>query len=120
MFYNSIHAKIKDRVKELDPETEAVVKDPKSSLTEKVYQRMIREYIRCQYAYMKEKKYSFEADEKKILIHLGRIIDCLSLEEVFRFEKNGETFNFRNYYAEPQRLPLDELRREIAKKMTII
>ena len=53
VFYNSIHNKIKDRVKELDPETEAVVKDPKSPLNEKVYQKMIREYIRHQYAFLR-------------------------------------------------------------------
>jgi hypothetical protein len=29
---------------------------------------------------------------------MNRIIDCLSLDEVFQYEKNGEIFNFRNYY----------------------
>lgn len=120
VFYNSIHNKIRDRVKELDSETQAVIKDPQSPYAEKVYQKMIRQYIRYQYAYLKEKKFSYEGDEKKILIHLGRIIDCLSLEEVFEYEKKGEIFNFRNYYSEPQRLPIDELRKEIGKKMTII
>ena len=81
---------------------------------------MIREYIRVQYMFLKEKNFNFEADEKKILIHLGRIIDCLSLEEVFEYEKNGNYFNFRNYYSEPQRLPIDELRKDINRKMTVI
>ena len=32
VFYNSIHNKVKDRVKELDPETQLVIQDPKSPL----------------------------------------------------------------------------------------
>lgn len=59
VFYNSIHSRIKDRVKELDGETEAVVRDAHSSLFEKVYQKMIREYIKCLNSYIKEKKQTF-------------------------------------------------------------
>lgn len=60
---------------------------------------------------MKDRKFAFEADEKKIYIHISRIIDCLSLDEVFQYEKDGVIFNFRNYYNESQRIPIDELKK---------
>ena len=53
-------------------------------------------------------------------IHISRILDCLNIEQVFQYERNGTVFNFRNYYNESQRLPLDELKKEVNKKMSII
>ena len=85
IFSNSVHNKIKNSVKELDPETEAVYNNPNSPLMEKVYQKILREYVRCLYGSLKEKKYSFEADEKKIYIHISRILDCLNIEQVFQY-----------------------------------
>lgn len=38
---------------------------------------------------------------------MSRIIDCLSINEVFVYEKNGVIFNFRNYYSESQRVPIE-------------
>lgn len=86
-------------MKELDAETEAVYNNPSSPLMEKVYQKILREYVRCLYESLKEKKYPFEADEKKIYVHMSRIIDCLSINEVFQYERDGNVFNFRNYYG---------------------
>lgn len=107
IFANSVHNKIKGTVANLDAETEAVYNNPTSPLSEKVYQKIIREYVRNLYASVKDRKFAFEADEKKLYVHISRIIDCLSLEEVFQYEKNGDVFNFRNYYNEAQRIPLD-------------
>lgn len=59
-------------------------------------------------------------DEKKIYVHMSRIIDCLSIEEVFQYEKNGTVFNFKNYYNEAQRVPIDELKKEVQRKLTVI
>ena len=87
---------------------------------EKVYQKILREYVRCLYASLKDKKYSFEADEKKIYIHISRILDCLNIEQVFQYEINGVSFNFRNYYSESQRIPVDELKKIVSKKMGMI
>ena len=59
IFSNSVHNKIKGSVQELDPETEAVYHNPDSPLMEKVFQKVLREYVRSLHASLKEKKYSF-------------------------------------------------------------
>ncbi len=51
---------------------------------------------------------------------MTKIVDCLDLEEVFQFEKNGSTFNFHNYYEEPNRLELEVLRKQVQKKVSIV
>lgn len=53
-------------------------------------------------------------------VHISRIIDCLSINQVFVYEKDGIIFNFRNYYNESQRIPIDELKKIVAKKLSII
>lgn len=47
---------------------------------------------------MQNKQLKSETDERKFYIHLTKIIDCLDIENVFQFDKNGVTFNFHNYY----------------------
>lgn len=69
---------------------------------------------------MQNKGFKSEVDERKFYIHMTKIIDCLDLEEVFQFEKNGSNFNFHNYYEEPNRLELDVLRKQVMKKVSII
>ena len=69
---------------------------------------------------MQNKAFKNEQDERKFYIHMTKIIDCLDLEEVFQFEKNGSTFNFHNYYEEPNRLELEVLRKQVVKKVSII
>lgn len=81
---------------------------------------MIREYISNLSSIMQNKGFKSEADERKFYIHMTKIIDCLDLEEVFEFEKNGNTFNFHNYYEEPNRLEIDALRKQVMKKVNII
>jgi len=68
----------------------------------------------------KNKQFKSSAEERKLFIHLHRIIDCLNLEEVFLFEKNGLIFNFHNYYEEPQRVELDKLKKDVIKKIGYI
>lgn len=62
VFLNSVHSKIKNIIQELDTETESVYNNPSSPLLEKVYQKILREYVRYLYASVKEKKFTFEAD----------------------------------------------------------
>lgn len=69
---------------------------------------------------MQNKQFKSEADERKFYIHLTKIIDCLDLENVFQFDKNGGTFNFHNYYEEPNRLEVDVLRKQVVKKVSIV
>lgn len=44
-------------------------------------------------------------------VHLNKMIDCLNLDEIFQFETNGTTFNFHNYYDEPERLENEVLKK---------
>ena len=46
VFYESVHSRIKDRIKYLDEETQQVLKNPNSPASEKVYQKMLKEYSR--------------------------------------------------------------------------
>lgn len=80
IFSNSVHNRIKGTIKDLDPETEAVYNNPNSPLVEKVYQKVLRDYVRNLYSEVKDRKFAFEADEKKVYIHMSRIIDCLSID----------------------------------------
>ncbi len=46
VFYESVHTRIKDRIKYLDEQIQQVIKNPQSAAGEKVYSKMIREYAR--------------------------------------------------------------------------
>ena len=46
VFYESIHTKIKDKIKLLDQETQEVINNYNSTLGEKVFQKNLREYIK--------------------------------------------------------------------------
>jgi arsenate reductase-like glutaredoxin family protein len=48
------------------------------------------------------------------------MVDCLNVEDVFQFERNGVIFNFHNYYEEPQRTELDRIKKDLQKKMNVI
>ena len=45
MFYDSVHNRVKDKVKQFDPEAQEVFQNKKSGNNEKIFQRLIREYI---------------------------------------------------------------------------
>jgi hypothetical protein len=115
-----VHNKIKDSIKDLDYDTENIYNNPNAPLSEKVYQNTLRNYVRNLYATVRDKKFVFEADEKKIYIHMSRIIDCLNIDEVFQYEKDGVVFNFRNYYNESLRVPIEEVKKEVHRKLNLI
>lgn len=70
--------------------------------------------------YCKARNFKSELEERKSYVHMQRILDCLTLEDVFQFEKNGVVFNFHNYYEEPQRCELDKLKKEVSKRISYI
>ncbi len=51
---------------------------------------------------------------------MTKIIDCLDIENIFQFEKNGSTFNFHNYYEEPNRMEVEGLRKQVVKKCSVV
>jgi serine/threonine-protein kinase ULK2 len=120
VFYESVHSRIKDKVKFFDEETQAILASQNVALTEKVYQRHLREYIRGLYELVRVRQFKSEGEERKPYIHLLRMVDCLNVEEVFQFERNGVIFNFHNYYEEPQRSELDRIKKDLQKKMNVI
>jgi hypothetical protein len=91
-----------------------------SPLNEKIYQKNLREYVKTLFESLKGRGFKNEPEERKLYVHMQRILDCLALEDVFQFEKNGVIFNFHNYYEEPQRCELEKLRKEVAKRMSFI
>lgn len=80
VFYESVHNRIKDKVKLMDEEMQAVLSSQNTVLNEKVYQRHLREYVRAVHEVVKGRQFKSEAEERKYFIHLQRMIDCLNLE----------------------------------------
>ena len=97
-----------------------MIKNPKSSANEKIYQKLLRDYARDLNTWIGNKNFKTEAEEKKVYIHLSRIVDCMAIDETFSYERNGVVFNFRNYYSDPQTVPVEQLRKEVIKKFSII
>lgn len=120
VFYENVHNRIKDKIKYFDEETQATLASQNASLSEKVYQKNLRDYIRAIYDLVKGRQFKTESEERKYYIHLLRMIDCLNIEEVFQFERNGVIFNFHNYYEEPQRTELDKLKKDLTKRVSVV
>jgi serine/threonine-protein kinase ULK/ATG1 len=55
VFYESVHNKIKDKIKYFDEETQSILSSPNSTLTEKIYQKNLRDYIRAIYDLVKSR-----------------------------------------------------------------
>ena len=59
-----------------------------------------------------------EEDTRLQWLHVNRILDCMRIVEVFRFEdKVGNQFNFKVYYDETNRFDLETLKRAAEGKM---
>lgn len=115
-----MHNRIRDKVKYLDQETQQVINNQGSPLNEKIYQKNLRDYVKLMFDNCKAKSFKSEPEERKNYVHMQRILDCLNLEDVFQFEKNGVVFNFHNYYEEPQRCDLEGLKKEVSKRISYI
>lgn len=98
VFYESVHNRIRDKIRYLDQETQNVINNQGSPLNEKIYQKNLREYVKTLFENGRGRQFKSEGEERKYYVHMQRIVDCLSLEDVFQFEKNGVVFNFHNYY----------------------
>ncbi len=57
VFYESVHARIKDKIKYFDEETQAILSSQNSPLSEKVYQKHLREYIRSLYELVRGRQF---------------------------------------------------------------
>ena len=117
VFYESVHNRIRDKVKYLDEETRTVIANPSSPLSDKVFSRNIREYVKGLYQVVRGRQFKSDSDERKLHVHLQRMADCLNIEGVFQFDRNGVIFNFHSYYEEPMRHDMDRLRKEVAKRV---
>lgn len=56
VFYESVHNRIKDKVKYLDAETQNVISNPNSPLNEKIYQKNLRDYVKALFEFIKSKQ----------------------------------------------------------------
>ena len=79
VFYESVHNRIKDKVKLLDQETQSVIMNQNSPLNEKIYQKNLREYLKTLFETCKSKHFKSEMEERKLYVHVQRILDCLTL-----------------------------------------
>lgn len=72
---------------------------------------MLKEYAREWYDIIngKEKKKQKSSEKsRKEWIHLDRILDCLNMERIFKFEdEKGILFNFKNYYDNNNTLEIE-------------
>ena len=59
-----------------------------------------------------------EEEARMKWLHVNRILDCMRIAEVFRFEdRAGNQFNFKVYYDETNRFDMETLRRLAEGKM---
>ena len=61
-----------------------------------------------------------EGEEKKYFVHLSKIVDCLDLENIFQFQKNGNNFNFHQYYEAPDKVDLEVFKKQVQKKISYV
>lgn len=102
VFYDSIYSKLKEKVKQFEPDIQEAILAPQGTPTdEKVLGRVLREYVKDAMSSLigeMNKQKNLESFRKQ-WIHVDRMLDCLELESVFQFESGGQVFNFRTYYA---------------------
>ena len=98
VFYESVHNRIRDKVKYLDEDTRTVIANPNSPLSDMVFSRTLRDYIKNLHQLVRTRQFKSESDERKLYVHLQRMVDCLNIEGVFQFDRNGVIFNFHSYY----------------------
>jgi serine/threonine-protein kinase ULK/ATG1 len=118
VFYDSIYAKLKEKVKQFDPDIQECILNGQGTTDEKVLGRVLREYIKDAMGHLiseMNKQKNLE-NFRKQWIHVDRILDCLELDNVFQFENNGTTFNFRTYYANNDSLNNEQLLKKVEEK----
>lgn len=62
VFYESVHTRIKDKVKYFDEETQAILSSQNAALSEKVFQKHLREYIRNLYELVRGRQFKSESE----------------------------------------------------------
>lgn len=62
VFYESVHTRIKDKVKYFDEETQAILSSQNAALSEKVFQKHLREYIRNLYELVRGRQFKSEGE----------------------------------------------------------
>ena len=61
VFYESVHNRIRDKVKYLDEDTRTVIANPNSPLSDKVYSMNIREYVRNLHQLVRARQFKTES-----------------------------------------------------------
>ena len=79
VFYESVHNRIKGKIKLLDSETQAVIANQNSPLNEKIYQKNLRDYLKSLIEYVKSRAFKSASEEQRYYIHMYRVLDCLNL-----------------------------------------
>lgn len=62
VFYESVHNRIRDKVKYLDQETQQVISSQNSPLNEKIYQKNLRDYVKILFDHCKSKNFKSESE----------------------------------------------------------
>ena len=65
VFYENVHNRIKDKIKYFDEETQATLASQNAVLSEKVYQKNLRDYIRAIHELVKGRQFKTEGEERK-------------------------------------------------------
>ena len=119
LFYQSIYSKLKDndKLKQQNPEVYDSLFN-KEMPTDKLLTRVLQEYAKSMMGQLlseMEKEKSLDTFRKR-WVHIDRILDCVSLEKVFQFEREGVVFNFRQYYASNDTLNSNEVLEKVTAK----
>lgn len=116
--FDRILPSLKNKNLKLDGELLLVLnnnlKDPN---LEKFFKKILVEYLKLLIQQVVNTKFSSE-DARAKWSHANRILDCMKLEEVFKFEDNNKMqFNFKIYYDETNRYDIETLIKLVESKM---
>ena len=85
---------------------------------DKVFERVIKDYVDEIIAVLMNGKIKDKEEVKDLWLHADQLVDCLKLEENFKFEDaNRRQFNFKQFYEQVKILDIETLAMRVKTKL---
>ena len=116
--YDRMQPNLKNKGLKLETELLVLLNDNmKDPVLEKGFKKVLVDYLKALIQQIVTSKLGLEEARAK-WSHANRILDCMKMEEVFRFEDNNKMqFNFKIYYDETNRYDVETLIKLVETKM---
>jgi serine/threonine-protein kinase ULK/ATG1 len=120
VYYDSMHDNVKKNSEKAGFSNDLVAKSLKAETREELEDIFSETLIRyCEIA-VKGLDDMEIVENKKKWIHLNQILDCLTLDNTFEFQKEDKQFNFKLFYEDFNLRPLPFLRDLVHEKLVQI